>query len=274
MATGAQLTQWQVGGSSAEAYERFLVPAIFQEGAAKLVEHAGIQPGERILDVGCGTGIVARVAASRVGERGEVTGVDLNPGMLEVARNASVGTYPPIEWQQGAAESLPLARSAFDAVLSQQAFQFLEDRDKALAEIHRVLVPGGRAVISVLRSLEHNHTYQPLIDAFRRHGGDELSMMMQSPFQDWTREGLREMALAAGFQAVSVTISLITARFPSIPDFLQQELSSSPLSETVATMPDNVREAILRDVGAGLEEYVDDQGVMHPLQTYLVFARK
>jgi ubiquinone/menaquinone biosynthesis C-methylase UbiE len=274
MATGAQLTQWQVGGSSAEAYERFLVPAIFQEGAEKLVEHAGIQPGERILDVGCGTGIVARVAASRVGERGEVTGVDLNPGMLEVARNASSGTQPPIEWQQGAAESLPVARSAFDAVLSQQAFQFLEDRDKALAEIHRVLVPGGRTVISVLRSLEHNHTYTPLIEAFRKHGGDELATMMQSPFQNLTREGLRQMALAAGFRSVSVTISTITARFPSIADFLQQELSSSPLSDTVATMPDDVREAILRDVGAGLEGYVDDQGVMHPLQTYLVLAIK
>jgi ubiquinone/menaquinone biosynthesis C-methylase UbiE len=274
MATGAQLTQWQVGGSSAEAYERFLVPAIFREGAEKLVEHAAIQPGERVLDVGCGTGIVARTAAARVGEQGATTGIDLNPDMLEVAGASSAGIQPAIDWQQGAAESLPVARSSYDAVLSQQAFQFFEDRVQALREMHRVVSNDGRVVISVLRSIEHNHTYRPLIEAFRRHGGDELGTMMQSPFQDWTQQQLREMALEAGFRTVSVTISLITVRFPSIPDFLQQELSSSPLSGMVSSMADDVRQAIVEDVSKGLAEYIDDQGVMHPLQTYLIHARK
>jgi ubiquinone/menaquinone biosynthesis C-methylase UbiE len=273
MVSDAQLTQWQVGGSSAEAYERYLVPAIFREGAEKLVDHAAIQPGERVLDVGCGTGIVARTAASRTGEHGAVTGLDLNPDMLEVARSASSAVNPSIDWKQGAAEELPLARSSFDVVLSQQAFQFLEDRAKALEEMRRVLRPEGRAVFSVLRSVEHNHTYRPLIEAFRRHGGDELGVMMQSPFQEWTRQGLREMALEAGFRSASVTISLINARFPSIPEFLEHELSSSPLSGMVATMSDDVREAIARDVADGLAEYIDDEGIVHPLQTYIIFAR-
>lgn len=273
MSDRAQLMQWQVGGNTAEAYERYLVPALFRQGAEQLVEYAGIQPGEQVLDVGCGTGIVARIAAGRAGDSGQVVGVDLNPGMLEVARTASAGIRPEIDWRQGAAEDLPLARSTFDAVLSQQAFQFFQDRQQALAEMRRVLRPGGRAAFSVLRSIEHNRTYLPLIDAFRRHGGDELGTMMQSPFQSWTAEDLRKAALDAGFSSASVTVSVITARFPSIPEFIQQELSSSPLSELVVTMEDSVREAIARDVAEGLADYIDDSGVIHPLQTYLVVAR-
>jgi ubiquinone/menaquinone biosynthesis C-methylase UbiE len=273
MTESAQLSQWQVGGNTAEAYERYLVPALFREGADQLVLHAGIRPGERVLDVGSGTGIVARIAAEHAGESGEVDGVDINPGMLDVARAASKQTYSRIGWRQGAAEDLPFARSTFDAVLSQQAFQFFDDRQAALKEMRRVLRPGGRVAFSVLRSTEHNRTYQALIEAFRRHGGNDLGTMMQSPFRDWSVDDLRSMVIDAGFDSVSVTISLITARFPSVPEFIEQELSSSPLSDTVATMEDSVRDAITHDVSAGLSDYIDDHGVIHPLQTYIVHAR-
>lgn len=273
MASDARLTQWQVGGTSADAYERYLVPALFRQGAEQLVEHAGIKPGERVLDVGCGTGIVARTAAGRVGERGSVTGVDINPGMLEVARTASAELAPSIEWREGAAEELPLASGTIDAVLSQQAFQFFNDRHTALEEMRRVLAPGGRVVFSVLRSTEHNRTYRPLIDAFARHGVSDLGSMMQSPFQDWSAAELRDLAQGAGFGSVAVTIALIPARFPSVPQFLQYELASSPMSEVAASMDADVREAIIRDVTEELQSYMDDDGLIHPLQTYLVLAK-
>jgi ubiquinone/menaquinone biosynthesis C-methylase UbiE len=274
MTESAQLTQWQVGGNTAEAYERYLVPALFREGAEQLVRCAGIQPGERVLDVGCGTGIVARIAAEHTGESGDVEGVDINPGMLDVARSIAEQTHPQIRWQQVAAEDLPFARSTFDAVLSQQAFQFFDDRDAALKEMHRVLRPGGRLAFSVLRSTKHNRTYQALIETFRQHGGDDLGTMMQSPFRDWSVEDLRSMVTVAGFETVSVTIGLITARFPSVPEFIEQELSSSPLSDIVATMEDSVRDAITHDVSTGLRDYIDDRGVIHPMQTYLVVAQR
>ncbi len=273
MSSSAQLNQWQIEGDTPAAYERYLVPALFREGAERLVSQAQIQRGEQVLDLGCGTGIVARVAAEHLGNGEDVTGVDLNPGMLEVARNVSATSHPGIKWQEGSAENLPLARSTYDVVLSQQTFQFLEDRHAALQEIRRVLRPGGRMVFSVFRSTRHNHTYQPLIDAFRKHGGDDLGTMMNSPFQEWTIEGLREMVSDAGYQDVSVTLSMVTARFPSITEFIQQELSSSPMSDLVSTMDDATREAIAHDTRQGLSEYIDDRGVMHPLQTFLVEAK-
>lgn len=272
MTESTQTTQWQLGGDSATAYENYLVPAIFREGARQLVEYAELTSGKRVLDVGCGTGIVARTAAERVGPTGAVAGVDINPQMLEIARSASAGTEPSIDWREGAAEQLPMARSSFDAVLSQQAFQFFNDRITALREMRRVLAPGGRAIIGVLRSIEYNHTYQPVVDAFTRHGGSELGTMMQAPFQDWSIDELREMLQQSGFEDASIGIDVVPARFPSIPDFLHHELSSSPLGEVVATMSEETRQAIVRDVQSGLQGYLDDHGLMHPLQTYIIVA--
>ena len=91
---------WQLEESSAEAYERYLVPLLFAPGAQYLVELAAPELGERVLDVACGTGIVARCAVPRVGSGGKVVGVDINEGMLEVARKVSAETRLPIEWHQ------------------------------------------------------------------------------------------------------------------------------------------------------------------------------
>ena len=82
-----QQGQWQVAGSAPEVYERELVPAVFGAWAPILVELAEPRPSERVLDVACGTGVVARIAATRVGPTGTVVGIDLNPGMLSVARS-------------------------------------------------------------------------------------------------------------------------------------------------------------------------------------------
>ncbi len=81
--------QWQVTGSAAEVYEKELVPAIFGPWAELVIDLADPQKGDRVLDVACGTGIIARTVADRVGPTGAVVGVDLNPGMLKVARTRS-----------------------------------------------------------------------------------------------------------------------------------------------------------------------------------------
>jgi ubiquinone/menaquinone biosynthesis C-methylase UbiE len=272
MATAKQISNWQLTGDTATSYEQYMVPAIFREGARLLVDHAGVQDGHRVLDLGCGTGIVARTAVSKVGHTGKIVGVDINPDMLNVARKVSENLEPDIEWQRGPAEDLPLARSSFDVVISQQAFQFFEDQGQALSEIRRVLAPRGRAVLGILRSVDHNRTYHGVIEAFRQHGGNDLAMMMQSPFQQWTVNGLREKFIAAGFSEVIVEIAVFKARFPSVPAFLEYELASSPLGEVVAELGQSVIDRMVLDVADDLQDYCDDLGVMHPLQTYVVTA--
>ena len=119
---------FQLSMAAAEAYEARFVPALFAEWAPHLVELAGVAPGQAVLDVACGTGIVARTAADTLEGAGRVVGLDLNEAMLAVARRVR----PDIEWRQGDAASLPFPDGSFDTVLCQMALMFFPDRARAL----------------------------------------------------------------------------------------------------------------------------------------------
>lgn len=119
--------------------------AITTMPAARLVEHAGIHRGMRVLDVGCGTGVVS-VTAARTGAT--VTGLDLTPELLEVARaNARIADVE-VEWREGDVEQLPFEPNTFDAVLSQFGHMFAPRPDVAVSEMLRVLKPGGTIAFS------------------------------------------------------------------------------------------------------------------------------
>lgn len=269
----AELEGWQLAESAPEAYERFLVPPLFEPWADRLVEHANLREGDRVLDVGCGTGIVARRAAARVGEAGSVVGLDVNEGMLEVAR-AAADVEPPIEWRRGDATDLPFPDESFDAVLSQQALQFVEDPAAALREIHRVLAPDGRIAVSVLRSLEFNSGYGELAEALERHVGPEAGTMMRSPFRGYAGEELRTWAEDAGFEDPVVTIEISSVRYPSVEEFVRREAASSPLAGPLGSLDRDVREELVRDVEAALSDYVDDRGIVVPLDSHVLVARR
>jgi len=149
---------WQVTDDAAELYEQSFVPAIFARSATMLADIASIAPGERVLDVGCGTGIVAREVAKRVGAEGRVVGLDLNPRMLAVA----VRLAPEIDWRQGDAGDLPFEAGAFDVVVSQYALMFFPDRAQALREMWRVLAPRGRLAVAVCGPLAEASGYRAL----------------------------------------------------------------------------------------------------------------
>jgi SAM-dependent methyltransferase len=137
------------GGNAAENYERFFVPAIGEPFARDMIEAAALQPGERVLDVACGTGIVTRLAAERVAPNGIIAGLDVNPAMLAVARTLVTSSRTPVRWYETSAEAMPLPDAAFDVVLCQLGLMFMADKGAALREMRRVLAPGGRALISV-----------------------------------------------------------------------------------------------------------------------------
>lgn len=196
---GNQTTGWQLEESGPDAYERYLVPPLFAPWAERLIDRVELQRRDRVLDVGCGTGIVARRVASRVGDEGTVVGLDVNDGMLDVAKATAAEDRLAIEWRQGDATELAFADEAFDVVVSQQALQFLPDPGTALREINRVLAPGGRVAVSVWRPLEFNPGYVELADALAEYVGDDAGVMMRSPFPTWDRDDLRALARDAGF---------------------------------------------------------------------------
>jgi len=139
---------------STQSYEDYMVPSLFGPWAKVLVEAANPQPGERLLDVACGTGIVARTAASRIGTQGMVAGLDINPDMIAVARTIAERDHLAIEWRTGTAGQLPFSEAEFDLVLCQFGLMFFPDRSASLGEMRRVLKPGGRVLLSVWQGLE------------------------------------------------------------------------------------------------------------------------
>lgn len=267
-----RVSGWQLDEQGAWNYERNLVPAFTDPWAADLVQAVGLAPGERVLDVGCGTGIVARHAAARVGSGGEVTGIDVNPAMLAVAGEVTADLDPPIVWKEAAADDLPFADASFDAVLCQQAVQFFPDVPAALAEMHRVLAPGGRLGVSTCRSIDHQPGYAALAEVVTRHAGVEAGEIIRSPYALGEPSRLRALVAAAGFDHVRTRLDFTTFRAPSPQALLQAESSSSPLGDLVAQLDRDVLDRLLADLGVALAGYTDDEGVTFPFATVVTTA--
>src|SRR5262249_9117312 len=150
---------------SAERYERLLVPTVTRPWARDLVERVELRPGQRVLDVACGTGVVARLAASAVRDGGRVAAVDVNHGMLAVGQSWPAPDGAAIEWHEGSADALPFGDGEFDAVLCQLGLQFFPDAAAAVKEMRRVLAAHGRAGASVFTSIERNPAALALAEA-------------------------------------------------------------------------------------------------------------
>ncbi|WP_201294592.1 MULTISPECIES: class I SAM-dependent methyltransferase [unclassified Nocardiopsis] len=265
---------WQLGGSTAQAYERFLVPAVFAPWGRELVRLADPAPDARVLDVACGTGVLARIAAERLNPDARVTGVDINPDMIAVARAVAPERAEPIRFTVGDACALDLPGGEFDTVLCQQALQFLADREAALAEMRRVLVPGGRLALSVLRPLRYNPAYGAFAEALARHVGPDAGAMMRAPFPELDTDDLRGLLRGAGFDPVTVRISVTSARYPSVRELVRQETLSSPLAARIQEVDEAARADLVAETGRLLADHTDDEGVVLPVQTHLALAER
>ena len=175
-------TQWQLARESPERYQNILTPAILGPFAEAVVNVAALQAGEAVVDVGTGTGAAARYAAEIVGPSGRVLGVDVNAGMLEVARSLPAVPGAPVEWREANATRLPLDDHRIDAALCAQTLQFLPKKEAALAEMRRVVKPGGRIALSLWCEIEESPYFYTLIQAIARHIGPEAAAGLKSAF--------------------------------------------------------------------------------------------
>lgn len=205
---------------AANAYEALMVPALFGEWAPRVADAAEIRPGQRVLDVACGTGVLAREILSRVGDAGTVAGLDASPGMLEVARQRA----PTVEWRQGVAESLPYGDDSFDAVVSQFGLMFFSERRDALAEAVRVLSPSGHLAVAVWDSLDNIPAYAAEVELVERIAGRPAADSLRAPFVLGDQRGLASLFEDIGARPVEITTHHGTARFPSIRVMVEADL--------------------------------------------------
>ena len=207
-----------MAAAPAEVYDRSFVPALFAQWGPVMAEAAAVAAGARVLDVGCGTGAATVAAAARAGPDGRVVGLDPNPGMLAVARR-----HPGIAWVEGRAEALPFPDAAFDAVVSQFAMMFFDDRVAALREMQRVLAPGGRMAVAVCGALSASPGYSALAALLDRLFGSEVGDTFRAPFALGDARALQALAADAGLGDASVTERVGTVRFPSIAELIATE---------------------------------------------------
>lgn len=265
---------WQLETETARAYEEDLVPALFIPWAKRLVEQAGVRPGDQVLDVACGTGAVARNAAHAVGTKGSVVGVDLNEGMLEVAKEATRDVKPAIEYRQADAAALPFEDGRFDVVLCQQGFQFMPEKDTVLREMKRVLRPGGRLVFSVWRSLDHNPGWRILSDTLAQHVDPDAAETMASPFAGMDREKIREKLQATGFQDLQLRMESRDLRVPREIEFFRRHGDSSPFADQLSTLDDASWKRFNQALDDALADHMDDEARVLPMQSHVVSAIK
>jgi SAM-dependent methyltransferase len=265
--------RWQLAGDAATVYEHHLVPAIFAPWAGPMVELAGVGKGNRVLDVACGTGVVARRAAELAAATGRVVGLDLNPGMLAVARALPSPAGAPVEWVQASALELPFPDRGFDALTCQLGLQYLPDRPAALVEMRRVLRRGGRLAVMVWGSITQSPGFSALATALERHVGDDAAAIMCAPFALCDPGELHALLERAGFTAVAVAVQPGTVRFPSVADFVRYQCAGSPLAEPVGRAGEVARAALVRDVAEALTHHLDAQGLAFPIEAILGSGR-
>ena len=260
----------QTTTSPSEIYERFMVPAIFARWATILLELVAPQPGERVLDLACGTGVVARLAAPMVQLGGQVFGLDFNPAQITTARTMDSS----IDWREGDAGSLPFTDREFDFVVCQHGFQFFPDRIQAVREIHRVLKPGGRVGIAVWSTLDKAPGYLALVHALeRRVDSSAARLMVDLTVLSDSNEVSRFFA-EGGFPNAEVVTLSNDVVFASAGEFTRAIAVGSIMRRTKTQFSEETLDLLTADVAAEMESYIGENGLIFPMEAHLLTATK
>ena len=254
-----------------EMYEEALVRPLFQPWAALLLDDVGLTDGDRVLDVACGTGIVARLAKERLGAAGKVVGIDLNPQMIGVARRIT----GRIDWREGDATALPLRdKEQFDVVVCQQGLQFIRDKPAAVRQMRVALDTGGRLAVSTWCSDEDSPVLRELRRIAERHTG---------PISD-TRHSFGEagpleaLLRDAGFHHIQSKTLSRTIRFEDGSVFVRLNAMALVGMSTASTaMSAEEREqvvaAIASDSAALVRAHTDASGFAYEIAATVATAR-
>jgi ubiquinone/menaquinone biosynthesis C-methylase UbiE len=268
---------WQLDGSSPELYQRYLVPAITIKWAEDLVDRAQPRTGEAVVDIACGTGVVARLAAGRIGA-GRVTGLDLNAAMLAVARTVH-GEGAAIDWIEGSALDLPFSSGSFDVAFCQLGLQFFPDRAKALREIRRVLAVSGRVALSVYSSIERTPGAHAFVLALDEVLGTHASRIKRGEHAFAHPEQLAALLTEADFHDVDVETVVQRITFPSVLDYVRFQLLATPMRTLLADTPERAHESVIASIAErtatrSTPAMLEAGKFSFPQEAYVATARK
>ena len=267
------MSEFQLKRGGPEVYEACLVAAQMGRAAEELVAAAEVGPDDQVLDVACGTGVVARAAAERTRTAAQVAGADVNAPMLVAAAGfAEKAGLTGIEWVECDAAEMPFDDGSFDVALCQQGLQFMPDSGAALREMSRVLRPGGRLALSVWK--ERSPLGSAFAKVFDRRFGEGTTAPWQVMYSLGRREALRSLAEAAGFRDIHISFDHKFARHPDPVAFVTGAVAGSPLAGALADMPEEESGRLYAEIVKELENYLDDGGLAAPAPCHTLTARR
>ena len=263
---------FQLAGNAAELYESQKVSAIFRPLAEACVAQVDLHADDRILDLACGTGIIARVIAARIPEIAGLVGVDLNTGMLGMARKLSKEANIECDWRQADVTALPFESGEFSLCFCQQGLQYFPDKPAALADIHRVLEPGGRFALSVWSEI--SPLFAAMGEALETHVGSEAAARAVAPFAFRDRQIIEALLQAAGFAAIKTQEITIDRLLEPAQVSFPREMAGSPNADVVAKLSPEILANIVSDMKNSLVDYTRAEGFVIPQTSHLFLCTK
>ena len=256
----------QVSEEAAKIYEEVYLPALFKEWCPLVVEAAQIQKGFSVIDIACGTGALAITVSVHIGPEGTVVGIDINEGMLNVAKSKS----SRIEWRNAPAEELPFADGYFDSAVNQFGLMYFENRENALREMMRVLKPGGLLAVVVWDKLENNPGLGAEDKLWQQTFGEEWTD--ETPFSLGNKKILQNLFNSSGITNLEITTHKGTARFSSIENWIHTGAKGWTEDDALS---DDQLELLLKTAEEELINFRTTEGtVTFPTSAHIVTARK
>ncbi len=261
---------WQLSGDGPSAYEKYIVPAYTGAWAKEIVNRACLNEGEKILDVACGTGLVARIAAEKQSCSDLIFGVDVNEVMIKKAQEIEKG----ISWHNNDVTDLPFFDNFFDVILCQQGLQYFPGSDLALKEMNRVLAENGRILISVWRPIKYSPFYESLCKILEEYVDANAGSMLSAAFAFGDYEKLKSLFVNAGFNNININIVVKQMSYSPFEEFVIGGIMASPFSKDIQRMQESKQEEMLLEIYNSNLNYIDDNGLAAPMESYIVNAKK
>ncbi|TBW30008.1 class I SAM-dependent methyltransferase [Gramella sp. KN1008] len=242
---------YQLQKKGAKFYEKNFVPSLFQKWAEISVQKLSLKESDHLLDVACGTGIVARTARDKKIENLKITGCDINPGMLEVASEID----PEINWVKGNAENLPFENDSFEKISCQFGLMFFKDPVKAIMEMNRVKRKNGKIIIAIWDKVEANEGYFDLLQLVENIGGKDLGLILRSPFNLGDKDLIDKILKLSKTPGYELETIQSFVEFPSIEHWIDCDVKASPIADKIT---DQQYSSLQREAKKKLYQYVDD----------------
>jgi len=258
---------YQLTNQAAQIYESQKVPAMFRPLAEATINWIQVDPTDHVLDVACGTGILARVVGKKFPSIERLVGSDLNQGMLDVAKTLTAAEPYKSEWYAADVGLLPFDKRTFTICFCQQGLQFFPDKEKALSEIHRVIKTDGRLVLNVWSEI--SPLFAILAEALEQYIGTAIAERSLAPFAFRNQEHIESLLTEAGFTGHKMHTLTVERQIGPAHDAIPAEIAGNPVGIEVAEQGAEVLDLIVQRVVKNLSPYKAGEGFSIPQTTFL-----